>query len=151
MAALSQREKSPQPHSPRAMSKASLFRPLGTVRCQGTPSFRTQLVRDLACLLDVDDEVSAWSCLPAELVCNGEAHVPDLLVRRGDRHELLDAGQGTGLRWLEEVAAARGCTYKVWPAARIREGFRLANAKDLLRYARWECPLGDRVRLLAAR
>ena len=30
------------------------------------------------------------------------------------------------------------------------DGFRLANARDLLRYARWLCPLGDRVRLLAA-
>ncbi len=149
MAALSQQQNPSQPLTPRATSKASYFRPLGTVRCQGAPSFRTQLARDLACLLDVDDEVSAWSCMPAELSCDGEVHVPDLLVRRGDRHALLDAGQGTDLRWVEEAAATRGCTYEVWPPARIREGFRLANAKDLLRYARWECPLGDRVRLLA--
>lgn len=149
MAALSKQQNLSQPHSPQAMSKASLFRPLGAVRCQGAPSYRTQLARDLACLLDVDDEVSAWSCLPAQLGYDGEIHVPDLLVRRGDRHTLMDAGRGTGLLWIEEAAEARGCTYEVWSAARIREGFRLTNAKDLLRYARWECPLGDRVRLLA--
>lgn len=150
MAALSQHQDPRRAHPGTGLlGKASLFRPLGTVRCKGAPSFRTQLARDLACLLDVDDEVSGWSCLPAGLICDGEVHVPDLLVRRGDRHEFLDAGQGTGLASIENAAAARGCTYDFWPAARIREGFRLQNAKDLLRYARWECPLGDRVRLLA--
>lgn len=125
------------------------FRPFGTVRCQGTPSFRTQLARDLGCLLDMDDGVDAWSCLPAELFHGDERHVPDFLVRRGDRHELVDAGRGPGYCWLEAAAQDRGCAHVLQPSALIREGFRLANARDLLRYARWDCPLGDRVRLLA--
>ncbi|RST85489.1 hypothetical protein EJC49_15485 [Aquibium carbonis] len=150
MAALSRHQNSRQAApKPGAAPKASAFRPFPTVRCQGAPSFRTQLARDFACLLDVDDEVSAWSCLPAELARDDESHVPDFLVRRGGRHELVDTGNGPGFRWLSQEAEERGCAYVVVPSAVIREGFRLANARDLLRYARWECPLGDRIRLLA--
>jgi len=35
------------------------FLPKATVRCPADPVFRTQLARDLACLLDVDDNVAA--------------------------------------------------------------------------------------------
>jgi hypothetical protein len=143
----------PGPHQgptlPKITVASNLFRPLGTVRCQGAPTFRTQLARDLACLLDVDDDVATWSCLPAELARGDESHVPDFLVRRGGRHELVDAGIGPGFGWLSQEAEERGCAYVVVPSAVVREGFRLANARDLLRYARWECPLGDRIRLLA--
>jgi hypothetical protein len=114
------------------------------VRCVGTPVFRTQLARDLACLLDLDDDVDAWSCLP-EVGQGGDA--PDFLVRRGDRHAVVDAGPGS----LSLKAAAEGgdYAYEAWPAERIRNGFRLRNARDLLRYAGWLCPLEDRIRLLA--
>lgn len=133
----------------RAWAKTVAVRPFGTVRCQGTPSFRSQLARDLGCLLDMDDGVDAWSCLSAELSHGDERHVPDFLVRRGDVHELVDAGRGPGYLWLEEAAQDRGCAYVLQPPALIQDGFRLSNAKDLLRYARWDCPLGDRVRLMA--
>ncbi|WP_296745736.1 hypothetical protein [Mesorhizobium sp.] len=134
----------------RGSAHSNTFLPRGTVRCQGLPSFRTQLARDLGCLLDVDGDVDAWSCLPATLSSGEHTHIPDFLVRRGRRHTLVDAGQGPGHPWLEDAAQDRGCDYEVWPKALIRDGFRLANAKDLLRYARWECPLGDRIRLLGA-
>ena len=150
MAALPRHQNSRQaPPEPGATPKAGVFRPYATVRCQGAPPFRTQLARDFACLLDVDDEVSAWSCLPAELASGDESHVPDFLVRRGERHELVDAGTGPGFAWLSHRAEERGCSYVIVSSATVREGFRLANARDLLRYARWECPLGDRIRLLA--
>lgn len=128
------------------------FRPRGTVRCVGRPAFRSQLARDLGCLLDVDDTVDEWSCLPEFLCGGGDGHVPDFLVRRGDRNVLLDAVAAASdcpTEWIEEAAEARGCFYEAWSADRIRQGFRLANARDLLRYASWECPLGDRLRLLA--
>jgi hypothetical protein len=149
MAALQQPDPLQGPIPPKSSVTPSLFRPFGTVRCQGAPAFRTQLARDLACLLDVDDDVATWSCLPAVLVRNGESHVPDFLVRRGAGHELVDAGNGPGYGWLSQEAEERGCAYVVVASAHVREGFRLANARDLLRYARWECPLGDRIRLLA--
>jgi hypothetical protein len=108
------------------------------------PAFRTQLARDLACLLDLDDEVDAWSCLPA--VGQG-GDVPDFLVRRGDRHAVVDAGSGS--LSLRAAAEGVGYAYEAWAAERIRNGFRLKNARDLLRYAGWVCPLGDRIKLLA--
>ncbi len=132
----------------RAQSNA--FLPRGTVRCQGPPAFRTQLARDLGCLLDVDDEVDAWSCLPAALSSKGDAHIPDFLIKRGRRHTLVDAGPGPGHPWLCSAARERGSDYQAWPKSAIRDGVRLSNAKDLLRYARRECPLGDRIRLLGA-
>jgi hypothetical protein len=127
-----------------------MFRPRGTARCVGKAAFRTQLARDLGCLLDLDDEVEAWSCLPAVLGHGEDAHVPDFLVQRsGRRHALVDAGAAPGRPSLKAEAEERGYSYESWSAERIREGFRLRNAKDLLRYANWECPLGDRIRLLA--
>jgi len=132
----------------RAQSNA--FLPRGTVWCQGPPAFRTQLARDLGCLLDVDGEVDAWSCLPATLGSGEGAHIPDFLIKRGRRHTLVDAGLGPDHPWLDSAAKECGCDYQAWPTPAIREGVRLSNAKDLLRYARWECPLGDRIRLLGA-
>jgi hypothetical protein len=35
------------------------YYPLATIKCAGTPSFRSQDARDLACLLDVDPDVVA--------------------------------------------------------------------------------------------
>jgi len=51
--------------------------------------------------------------------------------------------------WVEDVVQAEGLGYQAWtgddlPAVRLR------NARDLLRYARYEASLDDRVRLLAA-
>lgn len=136
----------------RAQALECLFRPRGTVRCSGRPAFRSQLARDLGCLLDVDDEVDAWSCLPVMLLEGNNSHVPDFLVLRGSEHVLMDAVRHPGDAphgWIEEAAAERGYGYETWRVERIRSGYRLSNARDLLRYAGWECPLGDRVRLLA--
>lgn len=136
-----------------ARSEAALctFHPRGTFRCVGSPAFRSQQARDLACLLDLDPSVREWSCLPLTLRSAGAAHVPDFVVIRGQGAFLVDAVESVGVPmagWLEAEAVRQGYAYE--RVAVDRTGTRLANARDLLRYAHWQCPLGDRVRLLAA-
>lgn len=124
------------------------YRPYGTVRCQGKPGFRSQLTRDLGCLLDVDDDVIAWSCLPVRLGEGEGGHTPDFLIRKRGGHILADAGERAHPPWVVDAARERGCEFETVSESVIRQGHRLANAKDLLRYAGWRCPLGDRIRLL---
>ncbi|RST84690.1 hypothetical protein EJC49_19535 [Aquibium carbonis] len=119
------------------------------VRCKGEPAFRSQLARDAGCLLDLDDDVDAWSCLPLALGGDEYQHLPDFHVRRGDRHTLLDVGPAPPPDWAAREASERGYDYHHWTSLEVRRGHRLGNAKDLLRYARWRCALGDRIRLLA--
>lgn len=134
----------------RAEAGAASFYPRGTVRCTGRPMFRNQLARDLGCLLDVDPDVEEWSCLPLILRSGGRYHVPDFMVARGQGTWLLDAAGCAPEPWIEEAARHEGFHYAWRSDHEIRAGARLANARDILRYARWSCPLGDRVRLLAA-
>jgi hypothetical protein len=115
--------------------------------------FRSQQARDLACLLDLDPSVREWSCLTLTLRSDGAAHVPDFTVIREKGASLVDAVGSVGASsagWIEAEAVRRGYAYERVAAGGIGAGVRLANARDLLRYARWQCPLGDRVRLLAA-
>lgn len=134
----------------RAEAAAVIFHPRGTIRCVGRPLFRSQLARDLACLLDVDADVSEWSCLPLVLRDGPRSHVPDFLVSGGQGPCLMDAGDGPADAWIEDAARQEGLRYVRRSADEIVKGPLLANAVDLLRYARWSCSLGDRVRLLAA-
>jgi hypothetical protein len=144
----------PSLQSVRSAASALRFEPLGTVRCVGTPLFRNQLARDLACLLDVDSDVTSWTCLPGLLRFGSETHVPDFQVVRGHSatfFDVVEAGESKrNTNWIDEAAARAGHQREVILEAEIRSGFRLANARDLLRYARWRCTLGDRVRLLGA-
>jgi hypothetical protein len=134
----------------RAEAEALSFHPRGTVRCAGTPLFRSQLARDLGCLLDVDPDVEHWSCLPLVLSSGGRSHVSDFLVSGGQGTCLLDAAEAAPEPWVKDAARREGFRFRWKFADEIRAGARLANARDLLRYARWSSPLGDRVRLLAA-
>ncbi|WP_245330992.1 hypothetical protein [Mesorhizobium sophorae] len=126
------------------------FHPRGTVRCIGTPLFRNQAARDLGCLLDVEPTVVEWSCLPLVLNRQGDSHVPDFLVVREEGTSIVDAvSQSSRLEpWIEDAAAEAGYRYEA--QSTVIAGHRLANSMDLLRYASWQCPLGDRVRVLAA-
>lgn len=136
----------------RSEASARTFHPQGTVRCAGVPMFRSQRARDLACLLDLDPTVREWSCLPLTLRSGGAAHVPDFMVIREEGASLVDAIGGVVIptaAWIEAEAGRQGYAYDRVAADGI-ERTRLANARDLLRYARWQCPLGDRVRLLVA-
>jgi len=135
-----------------AYSEASTkqFYPKGTVRCSGDPMFRSQLARDLACMLDVDREVVAWLCLPIELNADFGPHVPDVMVDYQDgKRVFLDAVEEEGSCDIAEAAAIAGIHHRFVTRTSIQEGFRLQNARDLLRYANYRTPLNDRVRLLA--
>ncbi|MFJ6326116.1 MULTISPECIES: hypothetical protein [Hyphomicrobiales] len=126
------------------------FYPLGTVRCSGDVMFRTQGARDLGCLLDVDDDIVAWLCLPIEFpTCDG-VHVPDFMVDyRNGRREFLDACDLDGDAAVSEGAACSHIHHRFISRGEIEEGWRLANAKDMLRYAHYRTPLNDRLRMLA--
>lgn len=129
------------------------FPPRGTVRCIGQPLFRSQAARDLACLLDIDPTIVSWTCLPFMMENDGaDLHVPDFAVTRADGVTLHDVGEegSTALPdWVADAAHDGGYRYERVQAAELRDGFRLENARDLLRYANFHAPLGDRVRLLA--
>lgn len=50
----------------------------------------------------------------------------------------------------EDAARLRGAEYRCLSRDDVHGGFRLKNAKDLLRYGNYAVPLGDRLRLLGA-
>lgn len=130
-----------------------IFFPLGTVKCVGKAHFRSQIARDLACLLDVDRSVTSWQCLPVALYLQIGEHRPDFLVEFDDgRTMLVDAGDRvlpTTIEAVNEEALALGYGYRL-DLSDMYDGHRLGNAKDLLRYAKWNPALGDRIRLQAA-
>ncbi|WP_048710682.1 hypothetical protein [Microvirga massiliensis] len=127
--------------------------PRGTVRCVGRPLFRTQVARDVGCLLDIDPAVVSWTCLPRVLHHRDGRHVPDFAVTRATGVTLLDAVPASGSPplpgWMPAAAQELGPRYEVLHEIDVRDGFRLENARDLLRYASYRVSLGDRVRLLA--
>jgi hypothetical protein len=121
-----------------AYSEAStkLWYPRGTVRCSADPLFRTRSARDLGCLLDVDPDVIAWLCLPTEFDTELGPHVPDFLVDyEGGIRIYLDAVEVTVAPEIAEGAALAGFRYRAVPRLEVEDGCRLANARDMLRYA----------------
>ena len=150
------REGGPAAHSDpvdlgRIRRKASTCRylPTGTVRCVGLPLFRSSLARDLGLLLDLDDEVEAWQCLPRAFdFADGDGvilqHVPDFLVHYACGSEVLLDASLDGLAPIDASIA--------WSAiceSEIRVEPAISNAREMLRYARRMVPLGDRIRLVA--
>ena len=145
------------PSAPNADRNVSeRFRPFGTIRCSNPSYYRNQLARDLGCLLDVDDDVVAWCCRPYGLddVLIGigwNGPPPDFMATYRDGREVfLHAVDHKGDPGVTEAAACHRMWHRFVTAADIRAGYRLQNSKDLLRYANFLCPLGDRIRLLAA-
>lgn len=136
----------------RADMETSVFDPRHTVRCVGEARFRSQDSRDLACLLDVDSQVSGWSCLPAPLV-SGDCVLPlDFEVHgvNGVEYLAVVATRADGAPpWASEAAVEHGATLRLVAAAELA-GDRLENCRELLRYAKWRVSLSDRIRLLAA-
>jgi hypothetical protein len=127
------------------------FYPWATIKCEGPRMFRSQTSRDVACLLDVERDVRAWVCMPAALGGNSD-YVPDFAVFPSEAQPyLLDAPDMTSdLSVRTQSAAAASWRLVAMEEEQLNSGFRLANAKDLLRYANHKTTLGDRVRLLAA-
>lgn len=115
--------------------------PLATIKCDGPAVFRSQAARDYACLLDLDPDVHQWSCSDIVLRHGDDSHRIDLVVINTDGETCL------------VTVGKRSLSSPQWAAEAVEDfaqGSRLRNAKDLLRYGFHCCPLGDRVRLLAA-
>ncbi|MEX2696864.1 hypothetical protein [Rhizobium mongolense] len=131
-------------------SSIQIFYPLSTVRSTGPVLFRDQLARDIACLLDVDDDILCWSCCSFSLSHTGQIYKPDFLVKRADLTFLVDGVRDDAApAWVRSKAKEAGLTYEAVNVSALPP-IRLKNAKDLLRYARYEAALSDRIRLLAA-
>jgi len=128
------------------------FQPGPTVKLEGRKLFRSQIARDLACLLDVNPAVTSWVCMPTTIQVNGLPYIPDFAVFNDSNDvTLADAGDRHDPdRGIEAAAKRAGWNYRCVSREEIYEGCRLQNARDLLRYADYTIPLGDRVRLLAA-
>jgi len=131
-------------------NSVQVFYPLSCVRCDGPVLFRDQLARDIACILDVDDDVVSWSCRAVPLSSGDKIYRPDFIVRKGRDQVLVDGvREETAPDWVPEAAQKLGLRYEQMKSSSL-PGIRLRNAKDLLRYARYDAALADRIRLLAA-
>lgn len=129
---------------------ASSLPPKATIKCDGIPAFRNRAARDLACLLDVDEEVESWTCLPLELHRGDLSHTPDVLVTSvAGVRIIMDAVDVDGAEWIAIAAEDAGYQYRAVTRAARERGWRLRNARDLLRYGNYQCPLGDRIRVMA--
>ncbi|WP_026154281.1 hypothetical protein [Rhizobium leguminosarum] len=139
--------------SPRSVAQSNAVEtlyPLSTVRCVGPVLFRDQLARDIACLLDVDDDVLSWSCRSLSLSQDDQVYKPDFIVERADLRFAIDGVRDDGAPdWAKAKSIDAGFPYEAIAASALPR-IRLKNAKDLLRYARHEAALSDRIRLLAA-
>lgn len=129
-----------------------IFYPSATVRCEGGKVFRSQAARDVGCLLDVDPTVVSWRCMPPSLAQLD--HSADFEVIYDDGRVILldshDRELPTDATPYKEAARLRGAEYRCLSRDDVHGGFRLRNAKDLLRYGNYAVPLGDRLRLLGA-
>jgi len=124
-----------------------------TVKGPARPIFRSRAAADLSCLLDLDPRVLSWSCVVAHATSQEGAYTPDFLVTDIDGSPWLVDAPGKRIPHddiaMSELAAKQGARYRLFDASQIYDGFRLQNAKDLLRYAAHGVPLGDRMRVLA--
>lgn len=131
---------------------ANDFVPRGTVRCRGPALFRAKAARDAACLLDLNEAILGWTCLPDVLVRNRQNHVPDFAVERRSGTTMVDVVPLVGPpppKWAPDAAKERGYAYETIIEASFKDDLRLVNARELLRYANYQVSLGDRIRLLA--
>ena len=136
-----------------AVAARKSFYPPGTLKCDGPASFRSQVARDVACLLDIDTEVHAWRCNPPALLVSDNPYVCDFLVTDVHGMEtLVDAPDRDDVTEADLVHASdrAGFGFTRKTKADVYGGPRLRNAKDLLRYSNYNVPLGDRLKLLAA-
>ena len=132
------------------------FFPTATVKCLGTPLFRSQNARDYAAVLDLDTDVISWRCMPEAITNDSGTMRPrwwhvDFAVETSTEALLVEVWQTStgGPSWLPGVAERMG--YRLQPVSmKDIDQCLLRNAKDLMRYVGSEVPLGDRIRVLAA-
>jgi len=83
--------------------------PLATIKCVGSPIFRTQDARDFACLLDVDPDVASWSCDGVELSYGGETYLTDFVVTGVDgRTFVVDVSRSSEIAGLDRAGRRAG-------------------------------------------
>lgn len=119
----------------------------------GHVKFRSQAVRDYACLLDIDQQVLNWTSPGPSLRRGAAIQQTDFLVTNVDGETFLVCVGKKSLprpTWIAEAADAIGHEFRFEAVEDFVAGYRLRNAKDLLRYRNQHCTLGDRIRLLAA-
>ncbi len=131
-------------------SSRNAFFPRNTVYCVGPAIFRSQSARDAACLLDLDESVEQWSCQSRTFGTGIETYIPDFVVERAGGTHVVDIVGGQAIpNWIKSAVEAEGFRYQIWSRADFPL-VRLKNSKDLLRYARFETSLVDRLVLLTA-
>jgi len=128
--------------------------PFNTLKCVGVPLYRSQSARDYACLLDLDPEVLGWQCftnLFADDTIDRKFTIDFIVETKHDctMVEIWEKSPGDTF-WVRDAATRAGYSYQAVCMPEIRKQPRLQNAKDLIRYAGYDAPLGDRIRLSAA-
>ncbi|MFT4161864.1 hypothetical protein [Shinella sp.] len=130
------------------------FPPAATIKCDGIGVFRSQTARDVACLLDLNPSIASWRCMSVSLDVSGGVHIPDFEVFHEDGGVVLidapDRMSSVDVAAIEAGAARHDYRYQLLSRPEVYDGFRLRNARDLLRYGNHAAPLGDRLRVLAA-
>ena len=128
--------------------------PVSNFKAVGRPVFRSQQARDYACLLDLEPDVLSWRSFARPLSdiggCPEHYHV-DLEVHTTTESLIVEVSQegAAAPRWVHETIEACGYQYQFIRFSDLNP-IRLANARDLSRYARYEAALGDRLRMLGA-
>lgn len=124
-----------------------------TLKCEGMPQFRSSVARDFAYLLAVDPAVTSWATRPPSLAVEDRLHVADFKVMDADGVpwilDCFDQNLYELTPAIKRAACAYGYRHRVVERAELYDGYRLQNAKDLLRYANFRVSLAERVRLLA--
>jgi len=128
--------------------------PYVTLKCVGAPLYRSRSARDYACLLDLDPDVLGWQCstsLFGDNTC-GRTFIVDFIVETKDSCTMVEIWERLpeNIGWVTDAAYRAGYRYQPVFMPEIRKQPRLQNAKDLIRYAGYDAPLGDRIRLSAA-
>jgi hypothetical protein len=133
------------------------FFPFATLKCVGRPLYRSQEARDYACLLDLDPTVLSWRSVTRPITNDSGARKPrkhfiDFAVETADERILVDvrATEVGIINWISRTAERHGYCYRAVLMSELSKGPRLQNARDLVRYAGCDAPLGDRIRILAA-
>lgn len=133
----------------RAFSSTNSSSKIQYVRCVGPVVLTSTLARDVGCLMDLDDSVSAWTCRKLKFSSGFDTHKPDIIAETDDGILVIDVvANGRPPSWIADVVADEGYAYKAISRGDI-DPIRLKNCRDLLRYSGVDVPLGDRIRLLS--
>jgi hypothetical protein len=128
--------------------------PFVTLKCVGAPLYRSRGARDYACLLDLDSQVLGWQCFTHFFNDDtlDRKFTIDFTVQTRDHCTMVEVWERPpeNTIWVRDAAARAGYGYEAVFMPEIRKQPRLQNAKDLIRYAGYDAPLGDRIRLSAA-